>query len=139
MSETATNESSEISGKPSRRWSLGWKSRHFLVLLVSVLGTYAFLESRAQWSDMHRWNRAIGDMSVVLVAISMSIGPLARLSAIFRKAIPWRREIGIYGVLLAIIHTAIILVGWVDWDLARLFGFEYHPLKGTYEIGRAHV
>ena len=103
-----------------------------MVLLVAGLGTYAFLESRAQWSEMHRWNRAVGDMSVVLVAMSMSIGPLARLWAVFRKAIPWRREIGIYGVLLAIIHTAIIVVGWVDWEFARLFGFEFHPLKESY-------
>ena len=81
---------------------------------------------------MHRWNRALGDMSVVLIAISMAIGPLARLSGIFRKAIPWRREIGIYGVLLAVAHTVVILAGWVQWDLIRLFGYELHPATGVY-------
>ena len=116
----------ENSSKPSSRVAFRWKTRHLLVLLVAGLGTYAFMESRAQWSEMHRWNRAVGDMSLVLVALSMSIGPLARLWAVFRTAIPWRRELGIYGVLLGIIHTIIILVGWVNWDLMRLF-----------EIGRA--
>ncbi len=70
-----------------------WKARHLVVLLAAGLGTYAFMESRAEWSEMHRWNRAVGDMSLVLIALSMAIGPLARLWKMFRAAIPWRREI----------------------------------------------
>jgi len=109
-----------------------WKARHLLVLLFASLGTYAFLESRATWSEMHRWNRAIGDMSLMLIALSMIIGPLARFTQKFRGAIPWRRELGIHGVLLAITHTIIILAGWVEWDLIRLFGYELHPALGSY-------
>jgi len=118
-------------GKPSIRRVTGWKTRHVIVLLFAIIGTYAFLESRAQWSEMHRWNRAVGDMSVVMIAISMSIGPLSRLVARLRAAIPWRRELGIHGVLLAFIHTIIILAGWVEWDLVRLFGYQFHP-SGVY-------
>ncbi|NOZ33007.1 MAG: hypothetical protein GXP01_08045 [Alphaproteobacteria bacterium] len=114
-----------------RRFTIGWKTRHLVTLLIAVLGTYAFLESRAQWSEMHRWNRAVGDMSLVMVAVSMVIGPLSRLMPRFRLAIPWRREFGIYGVILAAIHTTIILVGWVQWDFLRLFGYELHP-SGVY-------
>lgn len=110
----------------------GWKERHLVVLLAAGLGTYAFMESRAEWSEMHRWNRAVGDMSLVLVALSLAIGPLARLWKAFRPAIPWRREIGIYGVLLGVIHTVIILNGWVEWNLIRLFGYELHPVTGLY-------
>ncbi len=117
--------------KPSHRFSIGWKSRHLIVLVVAVIGTYLFLESRAQWSEMHRWNRAIGDMSLVMIAVSMSIGPLARLMPRLRTAIPWRRELGIYGVILAFIHTIIILAGWVEWDLVRIFGYQLHP-EGFY-------
>lgn len=61
------------------RLNPGWEWRHFVVLLVAGLGTYAFLESRAEWSAMHRWNRALGDTSLVLISLSMAIGPLARL------------------------------------------------------------
>jgi methionine sulfoxide reductase heme-binding subunit len=118
-------------GNPTRRWTAGWKTRHLLVIAFAALGTYAFLVSRGQWSEMHRWNRAIGDMSVVLVALSMAIGPLSRLVAKFRGWTPWRRELGIYGVILAFIHTTIILVGWVNWDFMRLFGYEMHP-SGVY-------
>lgn len=108
-----------------------WKIRHFVVLCIAVIGTYGFLESRAQWSDMHRWNRAIGDMSLILIALSMAIGPLSRLIVIFRTMLPWRRELGIYGVLLAFIHTTIILSGWVEWDIVRIFGYQLHP-SGVY-------
>lgn len=118
--------------KQSGSFEPGWKIRHLLVVLLSALGTYAFLESRAEWSEMHRWNRAAGDMSLVMVALAMGIGPIARLWKNFRKFLPWRRELGIYGVLLAIIHVAIILVGWIEWDLVKLFGYEIHPVTGKY-------
>ncbi len=115
----------------SSRFAVGWKTRHLVVLIIAILGTYLFLESRNQWSPMHRWNRGIGDMSLVLVALAMIIGPLSRLIPATRGLIPWRRELGIHGVLLAIVHTSIILVGWVEWDLARIFGYALHP-TGIY-------
>ncbi len=117
--------------KHTKPFAIDWRVRHFVVLLFAVLGVYLFLEMRAQWSDMHRWNRAIGDMSFILIAISMAIGPFSRLVKLPFNLTAWRRELGIYGVLLAIIHTIIILVGWVNWDFLRLFGFELHP-SGVY-------
>ena len=33
--------------------------------------------------------------------------------------------------LAAIVHTAIVQVGWVQLDIARLFGFELHPQLGA--------
>ena len=116
----------------SPRHFADWRTRHLIVLLVAGLGIYAFWESRTSWSDMHRWNRAVGDMSILLIALSMAIGPLIKLRTEFRISSPWRRELGIYGVLLAIIHTFIILAGWVEWDLIRLFGYERHPASGLY-------
>ena len=118
--------------KTHYRLNFGWKMRHIIVLLFVSIGTYAFIESRSEWSEMHRWNRAVGDMSFVLIALSMMIGPLSRLSKIARSAIPWRRELGIHGVLLAVTHTIIILVGWVEWDLIRLFGYVIHPQTKLY-------
>ena len=115
----------------SNKLALGWKTRHLIVLIAAGLGTYLFLELRAQWSPMHRWNRAIGDVSMLLVALSMAIGPASRLLPIVRRAIPFRRELGIYGVLLAFVHTFIILAGWVEWDLVRIFGYQLHP-QGMY-------
>lgn len=110
----------------------GWKMRHLAVLALAVLAVYGFWIARADWSDMHRWNRAFGDASLVLVAIAMAIGPVAKLWLVTRVLIPWRREFGIWGIVLAAIHTAIILFGWVDWDFARLFGYEFHPQLDRY-------
>ena len=120
----------------SPQLKFGWKTRHLMVIIVAGLGSYAFLESRAEWSEMHKWNRAFGDMSLMLIAACMVIGPLARLWPMFRPAIPWRREAGIYGVLLAAIHTTIILDAWVEWNLIRLFGYEMHPATGTYVMAQ---
>ncbi len=114
------------------RISLGWKSRHIAVVVLGVVLTYLFLVSRGQWSDMHKWNRAVGDASLVLVAMSMAIGPLSRLFAGARRLMPWRRELGIYGVLLAFAHAIIIVFGWVQLDFMRLFGFEFHPQLQRY-------
>lgn len=106
--------------------------RHLLVALVGAALVFSFAAVHAEWSPMHRWNRAIGDASLVLIALSVGIGPLARLWRPATPLIPFRREAGIHGCLLAVAHAVIILVGWVEWDLMRLFGFEWHPQILTY-------
>jgi len=62
----------------------------------------------------------------------MTLGALPRLYRPSAKLLPWRRELGIYSVGLAVVHTVIILEGWVQWDFFRLFGFEYHPVDLQY-------
>lgn len=104
-----------------------WWLRHLMVVVFAVVATALFLYSRAEWSAMHRWNRAIGDVSLVLIAMAMMLGPLSRLWRGAVRVLPYRRELGIYAVLLAFVHAVIILLGWVELDLMRLFGFEFHP------------
>lgn len=106
--------------------------RHVLMALISTGLVLSFAAVHAGWSPMHRWNRAIGDASLVLIALSVGLGPLARLWRPAMPFIPFRREFGIYGCLLAVAHAVIILVGWVQWDLMRLFGYEWHPDLLTY-------
>lgn len=108
------------------------QGRHLVVIALGAIGVYGFLLSRGQWSEMHRWNRAVGDMSVVLIALSMAAGPLARLWAGGRGLLPWRRELGIWGMVLAGIHTVIILAGWIQWEWPRLFGYLFHPQLERY-------
>lgn len=106
--------------------------RHITALLLAggLVAVFAYIH--AHWSPMHRWNRTFGDVSLVLVALSVAIGPLSRLYRRFSRLIPFRRELGIYACVLAIVHTVIILLGWVELDLMRLFGFEWHPQLGRY-------
>lgn len=106
--------------------------RHALTIFLAVLMIYLFGVVHGQWSAMHRWNKSAGDASFVLLTLTMAIGPVARLWPRFRGLVPLRRELGIYAIVLALIHTLIIFDGWIEWDFARLFGFEFHPGLGHY-------
>lgn len=106
--------------------------RHVLVAVVAIGLVLGFAAVHVQFSPMHRWNRAFGDASLVLIALSMGLGPLTRFLRGAVPLLPFRRELGIYGCLLVLVHGAIILIGWVQWDLMRLFGFEWHPELMTY-------
>ncbi len=94
------------------------------------------LLSRPEWSEMHRWNRAFGDAGVVLIAFAMALGPLARLWSAARRLLPWRREFGVWGVLLSVVHTVIVLAGWVEWDLVRILGYEFRSEVDRYVLVR---
>lgn len=114
------------------RIAFDWRKRHLIVMALGALVMAAFYASRPEFSPMHRWNRAFGDASIVLIAAAMAVGPLSRISPKFRFLLPWRRELGIYSVILAGIHTVIILAGWIEWDFVLLFGYAIHPATGTY-------
>lgn len=109
-----------------------WRVRHLLVIALGALAVYLFWESRPEWSPMHRWNRSFGDASLVLVAVAMTIGPLARFWPALRWAVPWRRELGVWGVVLMGVHTIIIFDGWLEWDLARFIGLQFVPQLDRY-------
>lgn len=106
--------------------------RHVLVAALGLGLLAVFAAVHSTWSPMHRWNRSFGDVAMVLVALSIGIGPLARLLRSATRLLAFRRELGIWACLHAVVHTAIVLVGWVEYDLMRLFGFEWHPDLQTY-------
>jgi hypothetical protein len=56
---------------------------------------------------MHRWNRTVGGISFILIALSMMIGSLSCISKRACFAIPWRSKLGIHVVLLAFAHAII--------------------------------
>lgn len=119
-----------------RRWTARLlqctSCRHLIVIVTGLLLVAAFAAVHQHWSPMHRWNKATADASIVLLAMTLALGPLARLWPGWGRLLPLRRELGIYAVLLALVHTVVILEGWVVWDLARLVGFEFHPGLGHY-------
>lgn len=124
----------EISGHAAspRRLAQQMPVRHVAVAFLATGLVLGFAAVHIDFSPMHRWNRAFGDASMVLVALSLGLGPLARFLRGVVRVLPFRRELGIYGCLLASVHAAVILIGWVKWDLMRLFGFEWHPELLTY-------
>ncbi|MES2667815.1 MAG: ferric reductase-like transmembrane domain-containing protein [Pseudomonadota bacterium] len=115
-----------------RRLSQRVAVRHAAIAVLATGLVLGFSAVHVDFSPMHRWNRAFGDASMVLVALSVALGPLARFVRCAVRVLPFRRELGIYGCLLAIVHAAVILFVWVEWDLMRLFGFEWHPELLTY-------
>lgn len=54
-----------------------------------------FWYSRLDWSPEMRLWRAVGDVAVVLLFLSLALGPAARLFRPVRRLLPWRRQIGI--------------------------------------------
>ena len=115
-----------------KSFSSDFRLRHVVVILLASLLVFAFSLVHSQWAPLHRWNRAFGDTALVLLAVALSLGPLAVLLRRTRGWLAWRRETAIWSVLLAFIHTIIVLDGWVDWNLIRLFGFEYSPQFQRY-------
>lgn len=124
----------DMPGQAARPWHLAQRTslRHAAVGFLATGLVLGFAAVHSDFSPMHRWNRAFGDAAMVLVALSVGLGPLVRFLRGVVRVLPFRRELGIYGCLLAIVHAAVILIGWVEWDLMRLFGFEWHPELLTY-------
>ncbi len=109
-----------------------WFYRHILVAVLSVMVSIPFYFGRMNWDPEMRLWRAIGDGSFVLLFATLFIGPLARHWGPGTRILPWRRELGIWYSVLAIIHTLLVLDGWVRWDWMRFFGFEFVIQFGRY-------
>lgn len=113
-----------------------WAARHREVLrnVVLAVGTLAlvwvFWRSRMQWSaDMRLW-KAVGDAAVVLLFLSLAMGPAGRLWRPAAAALPWRRAVGIWSALAALAHFGLVFWGWVQFDVGRLLGYEFVPQLG---------
>lgn len=128
----AATEMKVPKGSRLNRMVKDWKFRHLgaLVIAAALVGLFGWL--RPEWSPMHRWNRAFGDASLVLVAMVMVIGPISRL---WRRAVvltPWRRELGVWAFIAGLIHAGFILFGWVDLEWERIFGLAFNPNTEQY-------
>ncbi|PHS78936.1 MAG: hypothetical protein COB59_04580 [Rhodospirillaceae bacterium] len=113
-----------------------WWGRHLIVIGFSIVCGYGFWLIHNTWVPMHLWNRVFGDTSVVLLALTMVIGPGARIWPKLQASKPWRRELGIYAVILASVHLIILFDGWFKWDLMVLVGYVVHPAFNDYVLDR---
>jgi sulfoxide reductase heme-binding subunit YedZ len=99
--------------------------RHTVAAFLAFVASVPFWYGRLDWDPEMRFWRAIGDGSFVLLAILLMLGPLARLLPSTSRFLPWRRELGIWFAILALVHTVVILDGWIRWDWMRFFGYEF--------------
>ena len=104
--------------------------RHAGALALATASFAVFWASRPMWDPEMRLWKAVGDAALVLLLVTMAVGPVARLWRPARRALPWRREIGIWFALLAAVHVVLILDGWARWSVLAFFGFEFVPQLG---------
>ena len=104
--------------------------RHLVAMVLAAALVWFFWATRPTWdSEMRLW-KAVGDAAFVLLLITLSLGPLARLARPASRLLPWRRQFGIWFALVAAIHGVLVVHGWARWSLRRFLGYEVVPQLG---------
>jgi len=100
-----------------RRWA--FLARHVVSAAAMWLIVVQYLNARGGFEyNVHSWNRAFADASLVLYAVTLAIGPLARLWRPASRAMAWRRETGIWATIAAAVHIGLFWekhYGWSGW------------------------
>lgn len=104
--------------------------RHVAVAAVAAALVALFWASRPAWAAEMRLWKAVGDAAFVLLLITLSLGPLARISRPVTRLLPWRRQCGIWFALVATVHGFLVIHGWARWSLRRFLGYEIVPQLG---------
>lgn len=105
--------------------------RHLTVAVLAFLLAVPFWYGRLNWDPEMRLWRAVADSSFLLFIFTLTIGPLAKHWPAAKRFIPWRREVGIWFGLTALLHAFLVWHGWARWDVQRFLGYEFIP-----ELGR---
>lgn len=84
-----------------------------VMLYLNAMGGLAY--------NGHTWNRSFANASVVLLAVTLAIGPLAKLWRPASHALAWRRETGIWGTFAAVMHVGIFWQWSLDWAWRPFF------------------
>lgn len=99
---------------------MGFLIRHLVIGSAAIFLVYIFLVSRSEWSAMHAWNRAFANVSLLFLVITIMIGPLSRFHNLFARFLSWRRELGIWCSIMALLHVYVLFQGWFYWEPIRL-------------------
>jgi len=106
--------------------------RHVLAGIIASAAVYLVWSLNTAWSpDMQLW-KAFGGGSFFLLWFVMFIGPAAKLWTPLMRYVSYRREVGIWFFLIALVHGYLILDGWVRWGVWEFFGYQYIPQLETY-------
>lgn len=91
-------------------------------LLTALLTARALAVPAKQLPLQHALNLGLAYAALVLLALALAIGPLARLEArFFGRLVTVRREIGVVGGLLALAHVVLSTRLHVKWQLPLFF------------------
>lgn len=113
--------------------------RHLLTLVLLGVLVWLFTLGRAGLHRVHLWNRIFADAAFVLLCLALIIGPVVRFVPRLSPLLPWRRELGIWCTVAALLHVAIYAEGAYDWNVLRFFvrtrGRETVVLKNALAMG----
>lgn len=104
--------------------------RHVTVGALAGVLVWLFWSSRPTWSAEMRLWKAMGDGAFGLLVVTLALGPLARLVRPARRLVAWRRQLGIWFALVALLHGFLVAHGWARWSLRRFLGYEVVPQLG---------
>lgn len=106
--------------------------RHLGVAVAGVLAVTLVWQVNGTWSpDMRLW-KAFGGGSFFLLWFALFIGPAARVWQPLQRLVSFRREAGVWFFLIALVHSYLILDGWVRWSVWEFFGYQYIPETEMY-------
>lgn len=95
--------------------------RHFAAIIVLSGLTALFTIGRDELAPVHYWNRSLADAAVVMLCLTLAIGPAARYGRWMSPLLPFRRELGIWLTAAALAHVGIYLDGVYQWDITGFF------------------
>lgn len=86
----------------------------------------------ALWEpDLPLW-KSFGVGASFLIWFVALVGPAARLWPVLGRMLPWRRELGIWFALVALVHFYLVWDGWARWNVRELLGYQYVPELDMY-------
>ncbi|MBI1389195.1 MAG: hypothetical protein GC154_12180 [bacterium] len=89
---------------------------------------YFFFWTKAGLPRVHQINRSWADASIVFLAVTLLIGPLVRLWPDLKTLTLWRRDMGMWFGITALIHICVLLQMNLHWNVLRFFMDEDHHL-----------
>lgn len=113
-----------------RRWARRPIVRHVVVAAVAGVLVWVFWSTRPTWDGEMRLWKAVGDAAFGLLVLTLVLGPLARLARPAMRLLVWRRQLGIWFALVALVHGVLVVHGWARWGLRRFLGYEVIPQLG---------
>jgi len=106
--------------------------RHLFTGIVSAGLVYLVWKLNSTWSpDMRLW-KSFGGAAFLLLWFTVFIGPMAKIWQPLTQVVSWRRETGIWFAVIGVVHTYLILDGWVRWGAWELVGYKYIPELEMY-------
>lgn len=112
---------------PAHAAGQGTWLRHAVVALGAAAVGWMFYRSRMEWDPEMRTWRAVGDAALVLLLLATTAGPVARLWPKAKAVLLWRRALGVWACLAALLHAYLVWDGWARWSLRGLLGYEDLP------------